>query len=189
MPNTTPGTGTLSFTWIHFYKRQQNHGRHPWYSIARRNVKNLRPVPLSFAEIAKDKGYDPETLVSAIVSLVQTSIQYECPLAAIATERAAGYIRLWRQWPRGPETAIPKTAPPGLDSSELGIQVWVVGVAIPQHYLMGTTTRRGDAFIEYQGLTYVLVEASCRPAGAGPLTTSILTQGWDLRIAPHQRPT
>ena len=158
-------------------------------SIARRNVKNLHPVAMSFAEIAKDKGYDPETLVSAIVSLVQTSIQYESVPLEIEGRKSGGLYPPMEAMARGRGDCDTKTA---LLASILlsWDKVRTIGVAIPQHYLMGIlhSPAKGDAFIEYKGLTYVLVEATgpaWLPAGSvGPLTTSVLTQGLDLRIQP-----
>ena len=158
-------------------------------SIARRNVKNLRPVAMSFAEIAKDKGYDPETLVSAIVSLVQTSIQYESVPLEIEGRKSGGLYPPMEAMAKGRGDCDTKTA---LLASILlnWDKVRAVGVAIPQHYLMGIlhSPAKGDAFIEYQGLTYVLVEATgpawLPPGRVGPLTTSVLTQGLDLRIQP-----
>jgi hypothetical protein len=158
-------------------------------SIARRNVKNLHPVAMSFAEIAKDKGYDPETLVSAIVSLVQTSIQYESVPLEIEGRKSGGLYPPMEAMARGRGDCDTKTT---LLASILlsWDKVRTIGVAIPQHYLMGIlhSPAKGDAFIEYKGLTYVLVEATgpaWLPAGSvGPLTTSVLAQGLDLRIQP-----
>lgn len=158
-------------------------------SIARRNVKNLRPVAMSFAEIAKEKGYDPETLVSAIVSLVQTSIQYESVPLEIEGRKNGGLYPPMEAMAKGWGDCDTKTT---LLASILlnWDKVRAVGVAIPQHYLLGIlhSPAKGDAFIEYQGLTYVLVEATgpawLPPGRVGPLTTSVLAQGLDLRIQP-----
>ena len=66
----------------------------------------------------------------------------------------------------------------------------LVGVGVPEHYLMGVlgNPAKGDAFVEYEGLHYILMEpagpAWLPPGAVGPLTTALLNSGSATAIEP-----
>ena len=63
-------------------------------------------------------------------------------------------------------------------------------LGIPGHYLMAfhQIPRRGDIFIEYKGLQYVMIESAgpawLRPGTVGDSTYAYLKSGKNFRIQP-----
>ena len=58
-------------------------------------------------------------------------------------------------------------------------KIRIIGVGLPGHYLLGILQHpaRGDAFIEYEGMNYVLVEPA-GPAWLPPGTISDYSLKW-----------
>jgi|GEM_PF-959418 len=131
-------------------------------AIVRRNVKNMRPVAISLNDIADKMDYDPETLVAASLAMVQTAIEYKIPPDVTAGKHTGGILPPMEAMSRGWGDCDTKTALlASILSNWDGIRL--IGVSIPRHYLMAVmrSPGKGDLFVEYKGLQYVLLE----PAG------------------------
>lgn len=131
-------------------------------AVVKRNVKNLRPVAISLNDIADKMDYDPETLVAAAVSMVQTAIAYKVPPDINNGKHTGGILPPMESMANGWGDCDTKTALlAAILSNWDGIRL--LGVSIPKHYLMAVlrSPGKGDIFVEYKGLQYVLIE----PAG------------------------
>ena len=161
-------------------------------SIAQRNVDHLGPVALDIGRFAKAKNYDALDVVGATLSLMQTGLEYErIPLKK--QERIIGGIYpplVAMAEGRGDcdtKTALMASILLNWDMAKL------IGVGMPNHYLLGVlrTPAKGDAFVEYNGLTYVLME----PAGPGwvppgivsEYTLQLLNAGDQIALEPLQK--
>jgi len=158
-------------------------------AIVRRNVQPLRPLALAINQAVADRGYDTEALFGAGLSLVQTSLRYKA-LPPEEAGRVTGGMR--------PPLLALATGEGDCDSKSALLaatllnwdRVRLVGVGVPNHYLLGILRNpaRGDAFVEYGGLQYVLAE----PAGPGWLppghvartTLELLGAGDGVTIEP-----
>ena len=157
--------------------------------IARRNVKGVRSVALALDAAARKHGYDSDATLSAAVSLVQTALRYENIPLTIAGRHTGGVLPPLETMARGKGDCDTKTA---LLAAILlnWDRMRLVGVAVPNHYLMGVLRHpaRGDAFVEYEGLRYVLVEpagpAWLPPGTVSTGTTDVLRMGSGVRIEP-----
>ncbi|HVE13871.1 MAG TPA: hypothetical protein VNI01_10790, partial [Elusimicrobiota bacterium] len=64
----------------------------------------------------------------------------------------------------------------------------MVGLEIPDHYLMAVhrIPRRGEAYVEFQGLPYVMIEAAgpawLAPGSVGEYTENFIQSGKDFQI-------
>lgn len=160
--------------------------------IAKRNIDNLNPVALEIGRIAKAKNYDALDVVGAALSLAQTGLEYErIPLKK--QERTIGGIYpplaaiLEGKGDCDTKTALMASILLNWDAARL------IGVGMPNHYLIGMlrTPAKGDAFVEYNGLSYVLME----PAGPGwsppgnisEYTLGILNAGNQIALEPLQK--
>lgn len=141
--------------------------------IAKRNVNYLSPVALDINKVAEAKNYDALTVVGATLSLMQTGLEYErVPLKK--QERIIGGIYpplVAMMEGRGDcdtKTALMASILLNWDRAKL------IGVGMPNHYLIGVlrTPNKGDAFVEYGGLSYVLME----PAGPGLLAPGMVSE-------------
>ena len=160
--------------------------------IAKRNVANLSPVALDIDKIAKSRNYDALDIVGANLSLVQTGLEYERipmkegnrtiggvypPLAAVAEGRGDCDTK----------TALMASILLNWDAAKL------IGVGIPNHYLIGVlrTPAKGDAFVEYGGLSYVLMEPSgpgwSPPGKISDYTLEVLKAGNEIALDPLQK--
>ena len=147
-------------------------------SVVEKNVKNLRQVAESVSDIMINLGYDSDDLLGTTLPLVQTAISYSKLPLEEEGRMIAGFSQPLEVLLEGRGDCDSKT---GLLASILlnWDKVRLVGVGVPGHYLLGVLMHpaRGDAFVEYEGLTYVLVEPS-GPAWAPPGVISDYTQKW-----------
>ncbi|MBI5244785.1 MAG: hypothetical protein HY922_14040 [Elusimicrobia bacterium] len=158
-------------------------------ALARRNIGRVRPVAEAFDAIAANRGYQSESLVGAVAAMVQTSLRYEIPAQRSGTKLVNGVMAPPKTLVLGQGDCDTKAA---LIASIL--KNWpnlkLVGLAIPQHYLMAVhrIPRRGDAFIEHEGLPYVMIEAAgpawLMPGQVGDSTMAYLESGKQFRIQP-----
>lgn len=139
--------------------------------VVRRNVDELRDVALSLSRMAEALDYDARETVGAALSLVQTALRYADVPGEIDGRITAGLSPPLEVLARGVGDCDSKTA---LLASILlnWDQIRLVGVGVPNHYLMGILQNpaKGELFVEYQGLRYVLVE----PAGPAWLPPGII---------------
>src|SRR5262249_38306818 len=128
-------------------------------ALVRRNAPRLRSMARVFEQIASAKGYDSEDLIGAVVSMLQTSIFYREPASAEGQRHIGGLLPPLEALSRGWADCDSKS---GTAASILTnwSDVRAIGVALPEHYLMGIyrNPRHVDVYMDYQGLPYVLIE-------------------------------
>ena len=157
--------------------------------IVKRNIPFLRPMALAFQKIATERGYGPEETVGAALSLVQTAIRYKIPPLIDNGKHTGGLLPPGKTLLSGWGDCDTKTA---LVASILGS--WsgmrLVGIVVPGHYLMAIRRipAKGDAFVEYNGLEYVLIEpagpAWLVPGTVGKTTTALMQGAEGYKIEP-----
>jgi hypothetical protein len=157
--------------------------------IVRRNVRKVRSVALSLNSSGEKLGYDSDSIIAAALSFVQTAVLYENVPMEIKGRQTGGIYPPLETLASGKGDCDTKSA---LLAAILlnWNRVKVVGVGVPNHYLVGILRNpaKGDAFVEYKGARYVLVE----PAGPGWLqpgsvdrrTMSLLSAGDKVKIEP-----
>ncbi len=157
--------------------------------IVRRNVRKVRNVALSLNSSGEKLGYDSDSIISAAISFVQTAVFYENVPLEFKGRQTGGVYPPLECIASGKGDCDTKSA---LLAAILlnWNRVKVVGVAVPNHYLIGILRNpaKGDAFVEYNNAKYVLVE----PAGPGWLmpgsvdrrTLSLLNASDKIKIEP-----
>ena len=131
--------------------------------LVKRNGPLLNELARAFETLATKQNYDSESLIGAAASMVQTAMVYqEPPVIDDDSRRTGGILQPVTALVRGWGDCDTKT---GLLASLLSNwpHMRMVGVSVPGHYLMGVLRipNKGDLFVEYEGLQYVLIE----PAG------------------------
>ena len=154
-----------------------------------RNKARVRSLAQALGRIARDRSYGPDQTLGAAVAFVQTALRYQQPPAQENGRNIIGFY------------PPPKTLELGLgdcDSKSALLAavlahfsgIRLVGVHVPKHYLVGVARvpRHGDAFIEYKGEPFVLVEAAgpaWRPPGMiSDATRDALKTMQGVRIDP-----
>jgi len=157
--------------------------------IVRRNVVQLRPLALALNKIGAEYDYDTDALIGANLALVQTALRYEVIPPEEGGRVSGGMKPPLLALAEGKGDCDSKTAL--LAATLLNWDnIRLVGVGVPNHYLLGILRNpaKGDAFVEHEGLQYVLVE----PAGPGWLppghvgrnTLELLSAGDGVMIEP-----
>ena len=159
-------------------------------SMVKRNAAVMNTVAQAFERVAEQRRYDQESLLGATASLVQTALSYRIPDKLDPDGRnTGGMLQPATALLRGWGDCDTKSA---LLSSILANwpQMRLVGVAVPGHYLMAVLRipGKGDAFVEHQGLQYVLIEpagpAWLPPGQVAQTTIPLLEAGDGYRIEP-----
>jgi len=158
-------------------------------AIVRRNTSLLKPLALAFQKISSKRGYSEEELVGAALSLVQTAVRYKIPPSIENGLHTGGLLPPARALLSGWGDCDTKT---GLLASILGNwnTLRMVGIAVPGHYLMAIRRLpgKGDVFVRYEGLEYVLVEpagpAWLEPGTVGTHTTALLSGEESYKVEP-----
>lgn len=131
-------------------------------ALVKRNAPQIKPLALTFEKVAMTNRYRSPEIIGAALSFVQTALHYRQPDAVYKEKHTGGLLPPLTAALLGWGDCDTKT---GLLGSLLAnwAQMRMVGVSVPGHYLMGVLLipEKGDLFLEYQGLQYVLVE----PAG------------------------
>jgi hypothetical protein len=158
-------------------------------AIARRNIRELRPFAQALGSTADEKRYDSSEIIGAVLSLVQTAFIYEAVPMQVNGRQTGGIYPPLETVAKGRGDCDTKSALLGSILLNWG-HMKLVGVGVPDHYLMAVLRNpgKGDAFVEYDGLRYVLME----PAGpawlplgvVGPVTTALLSAGTPIAIEP-----
>ncbi len=157
--------------------------------LVKKNASLIKPLSLAFEKISTTHHYRSPDIIGAALSFVQTALYYKQPDPVFKDKHTGGVLP--------PITAVlvgwgdcdTKT---GLLGSILSnwAQMRMVGVSVPGHYLMGVLLipEKGDLFLEYQGLQYVLVEpagpAWLPPGHVGEETTELLNSREGYKIEP-----
>jgi len=158
-------------------------------AVVERNKPRLRALAQALDRIAKDRDYGPDQTLGAAVAFVQTALQYQQPPPYENGRNIVGFYPPPRALELGLGDCDTKSALLAAMLAHFsGIRL--IGVHIPKHYLVGVARvpRHGDAFIEYQGEPFVLMEASgpaWRPPGSISDTTRAALQTMQgVRIDP-----
>ena len=157
--------------------------------VVKRNIPLLKPLALAFQRTAAERRYAEEELVGAVLSMVQTAIRYKIPPALEGDLHTCGLLPPARALLSGWGDCDTKT---GVLASILGNwnAMRMVGVAVPGHYLMAIRRLpgKGDLFVRYEGLEYVLVEpagpAWLEPGMVGQATTALLAGNEGYKLEP-----
>lgn len=157
--------------------------------MVQKNVKRVKPVALGLNSAAEKLGYDSDSIIAAALSFTQTAVQYENVPLSIKGRQTGGVYPPLETLALGKGDCDTKVALLGAILLNWN-RIRVVGVGVPGHYLMGVLRNpaKGDAFVEYKGSRYVLME----PAGPGWLppgtvdrkTMSLLSAADNVRIEP-----
>ena len=158
-------------------------------ALVRKNAPLIKPLALMFERIASDHHYGSSDIVGAALSFVQTAMFYKQPDPVVDGKHNGGLLPPLTSVTYGWGDCDTKT---GVLASILANwpQMKMVGVSVPGHFLMGVLQipEKGDTFLEYQGLQYVLVEPAgpaWLPPGHVGEETSVLLAGRDgYKIEP-----
>ena len=156
-------------------------------SIVARNRPRMNALAAKFDELATAGGYDGEETVGAVIAFVQKALAYRSPPHRENGRDIFGFYPPPRSLEAGFGDCDTKSAlVAAIMTNFPGTKV--VGVHVPKHYLVGIARvpRPGDAYVEYEGEPYVLIEASGparMPLGTIAETTKIkLDAMQDVRI-------
>ena len=157
--------------------------------VVKRNIKLLNPLAGGLQKISAEKGYSDEDTIGAALSLVQTALLYKVPPLIENGLHTGGILPPARALLSGWGDCDTKTA---LLAAILGnwSGMRMVGIAVPGHYLMAIRRLpgKGDMFVRYEGLEYVLVEpagpAWLEPGTVGTHTTALLAGQEGYRVEP-----
>ena len=157
--------------------------------VVRKNAILIKPLSLAFEKIANAHKYRSPDIIGSALSFVQTAMYYKQPDPVYKEKHTGGLLPPITAVVVGWGDCDTKT---GLLASLLSNwgQMKMVGVSVPGHYLMGVLLipEKGDLFLEYQGLQYVLVEpagpAWLPPGQVGEETTELLNGREGYKIEP-----
>jgi hypothetical protein len=157
--------------------------------IVRENGPLLKGLAAAFDQVAESRHYDSTNIIGAVASMVQTAILYKIPPPLVGETHTGGFWPPLQTILGGWGDCDTKTGALASILSNWG-QMRMVGVALPEHYLLAVLRipNKGDLFIEYQGLQYLLVEpagpAWLAPGSVGTHTQDLLEATQGYRIEP-----
>ncbi len=157
--------------------------------LVRKNSVMIKPLALSFEKIASQRRYRSGEIIGAVLSFVQSAMHYRQPDPVYKEKHTGGVLPPITAVVVGWGDCDTKT---GLLGSILSnwSQMRMVGVGVPGHYLMGVLLipEKGDLFLEYKGLQYVLVEpagpAWMPPGQVSEQTVALLNSREGYKIEP-----
>ncbi|MGH8482702.1 MAG: hypothetical protein ACRES8_09590 [Nevskiaceae bacterium] len=138
-------------------------------AVVERNKPRLRSLAQALGRIASERNYGPDQTLGAAVAFVQTALRYQLPPATENGRNIIGFYPPPRALELGLGDCDSKSALLAAMLAHFS-GVRMVGVHIPKHYLVGVARvpRHGDAYVEYRGEPFVLMEAAgpaWRPPG------------------------
>lgn len=157
--------------------------------LVKRNAPQIKPLALTFEKVALTNRYRSPEIIGAALSFVQTALHYRQPDAVYKGKHTGGLLPPLTAALLGWGDCDTKTGLLGSLLANWG-QMRMVGVSVPGHYLMGVLLipEKGDLFLEYQGLQYVLVEpagpAWLPPGRVADSTVAMLNGREGYRIEP-----
>lgn len=172
---TEPGKGTRLFVDIP--------------AVVRQNQTNVRSVAAALTQLASEHGGNSEWLFEAAISLVQAGLAYRTPSSLERGRQTLGFYTPLRALEKGYGDCDTKSALLAAILHNLG-ESQVIGVRVPNHYLLGVarTPQDGEAYLNYKGRAFVLVEAAGpaqrRPGDIAQKTRAALNGSKDIRIDP-----
>lgn len=158
-------------------------------AVVARNKPRLKSLAAALGRIAKERNYGPDQTLGAAVAFVQTALRYQQPPNEEGGRNIIGFYPPPKTLELGLGDCDSKSALlAGMLAHFSGVRM--IGVHVPKHYLVGVARvpRHGDAFIEYKGQPYVLMEAAgpaWRPPGnISDATRDALATMQGVRIDP-----
>jgi hypothetical protein len=152
-------------------------------ALVRKNAPLIKPLALNFSRVASDHRYGSAEILGSVLSFVQTAMFYKEPDSVIDGKHNGGILPPLTSVAYGWGDCDTKT---GVLASILANwpNTKMVGVSVPGHFLMGILQipEKGDKYLEYQGLQFVLVEPAgpaWLPPGRVGEQTSVLLSGRD----------
>ena len=138
-------------------------------TVVERNKPRLKSLAQALGRIARERNYGPDQTLGAAVAFVQTALKYQLPPDTEDGRNIIGFYPPPRALELGLGDCDSKSALLAAMLAHFS-GVRMVGVHIPKHYLVAVARvpRHGDAYIEYQGEPFVLMEAAgpaWRPPG------------------------
>jgi hypothetical protein len=158
-------------------------------AVVERNRARVRELAREFDRLATSRQYGPDETLGAMLTFVQSALPYDRPPKQEGERDILGFYPPPRALEAGFGDCDSKSALlAAILTNFPGTRM--IGVHVPRHYLVGIARipRPGDAFIEYRGEPFVLIE----PSGPGRLppgmiaatTQAALATMHDVRIDP-----
>lgn len=157
--------------------------------VVRRNQAYVRPVAAALKQLGAEQGQDDRWIFETAVALVQAGLEYRTPSTLDRGRQTLGFYTPPRALESGYGDCDTKSALLAAILLNLG-DTRIIGVRVPGHYLLGIAREplAGEAFVQYRGESYVLVEAAGpavrRPGDVAERTRLALSRGDDIRIDP-----
>ena len=158
-------------------------------AVVDRNRPRLTALAAEFDKLATGRGYGPDETLGAVLTFVQSALLYQRPPDEEGGRDILGFFPPPRALHEGFGDCDTKSALlAAILTNFPGTRM--IGVHVPKHYLVGIARvpRPGDAFIEYEGQQFVLVEPSgpgrLPPGQIGPQTQAALATMNGVRIDP-----
>lgn len=160
--------------------------------LVRKNKDHVKAIANAFDKFATARRYRSNEIIGAVLSFVQTALRYKLPDPVYKGKNTGGLLLPLTAVVLGWGDCDTKS---GLMASILSNwgQMRMVGVGVPGHYLVGVLSipEKGDVFVQYDGLQYVLVEpagpAWLPPGQVADTTISLLRSSEGYRIEPFYR--
>ncbi|MHB2026702.1 MAG: hypothetical protein ACYCPQ_08730 [Elusimicrobiota bacterium] len=157
-------------------------------ALVKENAAPLRSVAAIFERIGSQRNYDSDDLIGAVTAMVQTAVRYKETPQTYNGRDIGGVLPPLEVLAKGWGDCDTKS---GLLAAILANwpRARMVGVAAPDHYLMGVLRipQPGDYYVQYKGLQYILIEAA-GPAWLPPGTvfdyTASILRASDYKIEP-----
>jgi len=157
--------------------------------VVSRNRPRLRQLAAEFDKLASARHYNQDDSLGAMITFVQAALNYDKPPDQENGRETLGFFPPLRALEAGFGDCDTKSALlAAILTNFPGVKM--VGIHVPRHYLVGIARvpRQGDAFIEYRGEPFVLIEASgpgrLPPGSIGPTTQAALATMNEVRIDP-----
>jgi hypothetical protein len=133
-------------------------------SVVKNNAPLVKPIAQVFERYATLHRYQSIDIIGAVLSFAQTAIKYRNVAPIYKGKHTAGFLQPITTIVLGWGDCDTKSAMVASVLSNWS-QMRMVGIAVPGHYLMAVLQipDKGDMFVEYKGLQYILLE----PAGPG----------------------
>lgn len=158
-------------------------------AVVRHSRAHVQPVSAALQQLAAEQGQDADWIFASAVAMVQSGLEYRTPQALEGGRQTLGFYTPSRALEKGYGDCDTKSALLASILQNLGTSR-IVGVRIPGHYLLGVarTPEAGQAFVQYQGESFVLLEAAGpaqRPLGEIAAKTRLaLERGDEIRFDP-----
>jgi hypothetical protein len=158
-------------------------------NLVRKNKEYVKAISMEFDKFATSRRYRSGEIIGAVLSFVQTAMRYKLPDPVYKGKSTGGLLLPLTAVVLGWGDCDTKS---GLMASLLSNwgQMRLVGVGVPGHYLLGVLQipEKGDVFVQYDGLQYVLVEpagpAWLPPGQVADTTIALLRSSEGYRIEP-----